>query len=330
MVVTLGLLAATTAAASPTHVLRLATIAPDGTEWARLSRSFTREVYSATDGQVQIKWYFGGIAGGEGEVIDRIRRGQLDGAASGGMTCQRLAPSMKVMRIVGLFQNRDEALYVLSRLRPRLDRELADSGFANLGEAGFGSDIIFSREPVGSLAQLRRGRYWVWDLDDLLQRELPAMGIRVVPLAVENTAASYEAQRSDGFLAIPTAALAYQWSAQARYYTDLRLGYLMGCLVIANASFDPLPTAYQQSIRGAAAKLMRQVEEMGGRQDAALLGELFQKQGLRRVPVSAQFRAEFFGAARAMRATLGDSLTSPQLLSDVSSWLADHRSEHQP
>ena len=94
--------------------LRLASIAPEGTEWARLSRSFAREVEHATNGQVLIKWYFGGIAGGETEVIDRMRRGQLDGAASGGMMCQRLAPSMRVMRIVGMLQT------IRNRRRPRM------------------------------------------------------------------------------------------------------------------------------------------------------------------------------------------------------------------
>ncbi|MGZ3405855.1 MAG: hypothetical protein ACXVAN_05380, partial [Polyangia bacterium] len=57
--------------ASPAHVLRFATIAPDGTEWARLSRNFAREVEQGTDGEVQIKWYFGGIAGDEKEMIAR-------------------------------------------------------------------------------------------------------------------------------------------------------------------------------------------------------------------------------------------------------------------
>lgn len=74
------LLCAATAAAEP-HVIRLSSVAPEGTGWARLLRSFTRDVESATGGDVKVKWYLGGIAGDEVRVLERIRRDQLDGAA---------------------------------------------------------------------------------------------------------------------------------------------------------------------------------------------------------------------------------------------------------
>jgi TRAP-type C4-dicarboxylate transport system substrate-binding protein len=318
---------AVVAAADPV-TLRFATIAPDGSEWARLQRSFAREVEHATEGAVQIRWYFSGIAGGEQDMIDRIRRGQLDGAASGGMMCQRLAPSMRVMRIAGLFQSRDEALHVLGKLRPRLDREFSHSGFANLGEAGMGSDIIFSRTPIRTLDDLRRGRFWVWDLDEVWQRELPAMGIHVLPLPVESAGAAYEDGRSDGFFGITTAALAFQWSARARYFSELRMAYLMGCLVVSNESFDPLPTQDQQAIRAAAAKLMLAMESMGQQQESALLGGLFERQGMHRVVVSDALRSEFFELARDARDRLGAELTAPELLGEVNAWLADFRVQH--
>jgi TRAP-type C4-dicarboxylate transport system substrate-binding protein len=316
------------APAEPTHVLRMATIAPDGSEWARLERSFARDVEHDTEGEVAVKWYFGGIAGGETDMIERIHRGQLDGSASGGMMCQRLAPSMRVMRIVGLFQSRDEAAHVLARLRPRLDGEFARNGFANLGEAGVGSDIIFSRTPVRSLEELQKLRFWVWDLDDVWQRELPLMGVTTVPLSPEAAGPAYDDGRSDGFLAITTAALAFQWSTRARYYSDLRVGYMMGCMVVSQAAFDPLPMRAQQAVRAAAAKFMMRMESMGQQQETALLGGLFERQGLKRVNVSDTFRSAFFAEARAARDKLGSALAPTALLTEVNGWLADYRAEH--
>jgi hypothetical protein len=37
---------------------------------------------------------------------------------------------------------------------------------------------------------------------------------------------AYDEKRTDGFVAIPSAALAYQWSTQARYYAELRSGFM--------------------------------------------------------------------------------------------------------
>src|SRR5205085_6254673 len=66
-------------------VWRMATAAPDSTNWARELRAFARDVEAGTEGQVAIKWYFGGIAGDEGEVMQRIGKAQLDGMAAATM-----------------------------------------------------------------------------------------------------------------------------------------------------------------------------------------------------------------------------------------------------
>jgi TRAP-type C4-dicarboxylate transport system substrate-binding protein len=320
---------AATASAEPTHVLRFATVAPDGTEWARLSRSFAREIEEQTNGDVQIKWYFGGIAGNEAEMIARMRRGQLDGVASAGMLCQRLAPTMRAVHVVGLFQSRDEALYVLGRLKPRIDREFAAAGLTNLGEAGFGTDILFSRTPLRSLEELRQQRLWIWDLDEIYKLEMPALAIKATPLPLEGALAAFEAAQLDGFIGIPSAALVFQWSTRARYYSDLRVGYVMGCLVVSNSAFDPLPFEAQQAVHAASGRLMRQMEDIGERQDDALLNSLFEKQGMHRVEVSKSFRTEFLDAARAARFKLGSSLTTQALLDEINGWLADYRSDRR-
>ena len=43
------------AAAAPVHILRFATAAPDGTEWARLSRTFAREIEEEKQGMHRIE-----------------------------------------------------------------------------------------------------------------------------------------------------------------------------------------------------------------------------------------------------------------------------------
>src|SRR4051812_42020614 len=101
----LGVLLALPAAAQE-HVLRFATIIPDGTPWAREVRAFARDVEKKTAGSVRVKIYFGGIAGDETESLQRIQRDQLD-ATVASMLCHRLAPSMRVTRVPGLLQGRE-------------------------------------------------------------------------------------------------------------------------------------------------------------------------------------------------------------------------------
>ncbi|HEX6836790.1 MAG TPA: TRAP transporter substrate-binding protein DctP, partial [Polyangia bacterium] len=310
--------------------LRMAAIAPDGTAWARELKALGRDVEASTHGSVRMKWYLGGIAGDERTALERVRKGQLDGLA-GAMFCEQLAPSLQVMRIVALFNDRDEGDRILNRLLPTAQREMEQHGFVMLGGIGnFGAEIIFSREPVRTMADLRKTRLWTWSLDALLVNELPAMGVRAVALPIEAAAAAYDARQIDGFIAIPTAGLAFRWSAQARYFTELSATILPGCLVVSQHALDPLGTEQQQIVQGASAKFMARFGDVGQAQDEALLTSLFDRQGLQHAPLSAQFRAELRESARRAREETGSGLllkggVDPALLSTVLTWLADLR-----
>jgi TRAP-type C4-dicarboxylate transport system substrate-binding protein len=308
-------------------VLRMAGMAPDGSSWTRELKAFSREVEARTHGHVRLKWYWGGIAGDEAQVFERIRRDQLDGQAAA-QACERVAPSLRITRVLGLFQSRDETLFVLRRISDRLDQEVRKNSFVGFF-AGMGSDIMFTRGPVRDLAELKKTRMWLWDLDELMRVQLEALGLQPVRLPVADALAAYEDGRSDGFFAIPTAALAYQWSARAHYFTELRLGFLSGCLLLANRAFDSLSIDEQQAFRDAAAGLVQRFEELGRSEDEKLLHGLFQKQGLRSLSPSATFRSEFFAAAEEARQHIPPSLVAPDLLQKVGGWLADYRAQHR-
>ena len=154
------------------------------------------------------------------------------------------------------------------------------------------------------------------------------MGLTVVPTDLDVAGKAYDARRIDGFIAIPTAALAFQWSTQARYITDLRAGYLTGCVLVAHRALDRLTAEQQKTFRSLFAKYDALFQEMGRRQDEALLGGLFEKQGLKPIPPSEGFRSEFFETARAARERAATRFVSRAALDRVLKFLADYRAEH--
>jgi TRAP-type C4-dicarboxylate transport system substrate-binding protein len=324
----LGALVLVSVASAEPITLRMATVAPEGSAWARVLRSYARDVETESDGTVRIKLYLGGIAGDEMEVLARIKREQLDGTI-GSEICTRLAPSMKVARIVGLFQSREESAYALSRLKPILDQEFLQSGFINLGEAGLGTEVFFTRQPVRSLADLHQQKLWIWDLDEMLRAQVGPLGLTTLPLPINEAARAYDEQRIDGFVAIPTGTLAFQWSAQARYVIDLRMTFRSGCQILSSRAYDELPINARTALNTASGKLARRVEDLGVRQDQELLGGLLARQGVKTMPVSETLRAEFFEAARVAREQAGNQLVPRPLLEKVLSWLADYRALHQ-
>jgi TRAP-type C4-dicarboxylate transport system substrate-binding protein len=322
------LLTGAPAAAEPT-VLRMGTIAPDGSAWAREAKAFARDVAAATHDTVHVKWYFGAITGDEATALARAQAGQIDGVG-GVMGCQLLSRSLHVIRLLGLFRTRDELRHVYSRLLDDVRAELAAAGFRGIAFAAFDFDVLFSKRPIRSMDELRRTRLWVWDLDTVWRQEFPLLGLDAVALPVDKVGAAFEAGTVEGLPALPTAALAFQWSAQARYFLDLPLAFMPACVMIANRAFDALTIEQRDAIIAAGAKFSHRFDDASQSLDQALLGGLFERQGLKRIVPSVAFRDEFLEAATRARANVPDKVVPQAVLTRVVNWLADFRAAHAP
>jgi TRAP-type transport system periplasmic protein len=316
---------ALSAASAETHVLRIATAAPDGSAWARELKAVTRDLETASHGELSLKWYFGSIAGTELEVEDRIRRKQLDGIASGGMLCMRLAPTMRIARIPGLFQSREEVMQVLGRLHTEIEGEMRLRGFVSLGWSGFGFDAVFSRAPVASMADLRNGKFWLWSLDPVWQSFAREMGISFVVSEPNEASAAFRDQALAGMIADPSVALAFQWSTETRYFTPLDASFLPVCVMMSTAAYDELEPEAREQLRAASAKMLARVNIVTEDADRALVNGLFERQGLHRVPVSPEFKRAFIEEAQRARHALGDRLVPVALLDRVDAILAELR-----
>ena len=285
-------------AADPTAPLRIGTLVPDGTGWARELKAFGREVEDGT--HERVKFYWGGIAGDEHEMVARVRRGQLDGIA-GAAVCTELAPSLQVTRLQGLFPNRDEHERLVHQI-PNVDEEFRKSGFVNLGVGGLGPSVIFTKAPVTSWAELKKQRLWRWDLDPVAWQHDRLMGLTVVPLSVNGAAAAFDAGKLDGFVALASSALAFQWHSRAPNILPLEFDYLNACVILSQPAWDALSIETQRVLRGAGAKLKQRMQLAGRDVDHVVLGGKVTGGGVRAFPVPAATRDAFFAAARETRA----------------------------
>ena len=292
--------------------LRLATIAPQGSGWAREFSAWARDVEAGTHGAVRIKMYYSAIGGDEFTVLDRIKRDQLDGGI-GSESCTRL----------GALAARDAHLRAVPEsrgvvLRPRAAGDEARCRVLarRLHQPRRGDarprPAVHARSRCTIVDELQKTLLWIWNADEALAVQAQALGMHVVATPLDGAARAYEDKSVDGFIAMPTAALAFQWSAEARYLVNLALSYRNGCVFIASRAFDPLPIETQRYIRTATAKLRQRLDDMNTRQDDALVGGLFARQGLRTVPVSDSFRLDFFNQARDMRERVAGRLVPPE------------------
>jgi TRAP-type C4-dicarboxylate transport system substrate-binding protein len=321
-------LTASPALADAPVVLRMATVGPEGSLWARELRATTLEVERRSKGGVRLKWYFSAVAGDEPQVAERIRRGLLDGTGGSNSVCEPLSPSMRVLSMPGLFRDREESIYVAKQLAPDFAAEMRSSGFTLLNTFNLGPAIVFARNPLHNLAELRAARLWEWDSNESSVKAERAMGLQPLPLPIMMASHAYDERRVDGFLALPGAALAFQWSAQARYLLDLRVRYNTGCIVIADRALEKLSPANRDLVRAIFADVEAHYEDVLRGQDELLLGGLFQRQGMKPIRVDAAFRAEFDAAAAKARQQMGESAIPRPLMDRVLGLVQAYRAGH--
>ena len=236
--------------AEPPIRLRFATIAPEGTGWAREVKAFTREIETGSGGRINIHVYLGGIAGDDAEMGRRMRKDQLDGALSAGILCQEVAPAFAVFRIPGLVQDRAEESYVETRLLPTLREQARGNGMVLLATGSLGADVVLSRVPIDSFETLRKLRLWQWELDRTSVAFTQAMGMHPVPLPVSDAGRAYEEAKTDGFIAIPSAIFGYQWFSRRVYLSQWPFAPLHACALMSATAYERLPTDLREVIRG--------------------------------------------------------------------------------
>jgi TRAP-type C4-dicarboxylate transport system substrate-binding protein len=309
-------------------VIRMATVAPEGTGWANECKAFARDIEQRTNGRVRIKWYMNAVAGDESEITERLKKGQLDGAGSGGMVCNRLMPSMQVGRFPAMFLTRDEATYVMNKLQPLFEKEARDAGFTYLGGSSIGDDMLFSQKPVQSLDELRRLRTWRWSADDAALRINQEMGLPTVPADLADANNLFTAGKIDAFWSVPTAAVAFQWTVRAPYLLDMHESHVYGCVVMASRIFDSLAPEERQSVRAATARLSVGFDDLARKTEDTLLSGALQHQGVKVVKTTPAFRAAFFASAIAARQRIGAKLVSQAIIDKVIALLSDYRAEH--
>ena len=77
----------------PKVLLKIATLAPEGSTWMNLMHEMDERVREATGNEVGFKFYAGGVQGDERLVLRKMRTGQLHGGGFTGNGLGVIAPS---------------------------------------------------------------------------------------------------------------------------------------------------------------------------------------------------------------------------------------------
>ncbi len=275
-------------AAGPT-VIKMATLAPEGSSWYNVLQKMGEGWKKATNGAVTLRIYPGGVSGDEDSVIRKMRVGQLQAAAVTGIGLSYLDRSFYALHIPMMYASDEEFDYVRDRLSPVLERKLEEKGMIvlNWGDAGWVH--FFAKKPFTRPGEVKAMKLFVWSGDTNLVQLYKETGFNPVPLSAIDILPGLQSGLINAFDTTPLAALAFQWFGLAPHMADLRWVPLTGATIIDKKAWLGIPENLRPKILEAARDAGKNLrEEIRRLNDEAV--KVMEKNGLKvsRVPPDAQ------------------------------------------
>ena len=310
-------------------VIKFATLAPEGTPWMNTMEDMNRELQEKSAGQISFRFYAGGVAGDEHDVLGKMRSNQLQGGAFSGFSLGAVVPEVRVFELPLLFHTAAEVDSVATALFEHFATALAQKGFILLDLHEAGAIYIFSKIPIRTSADMARAKIWTWQGDPLPEAIFQAYGIAPVPLPLSKVLPSLQAGLIDACYGTPLTVLALQWSPKLKYRTALPLTHVLGALLLSDSLWRQLSAEQQTLVRDTVRKFNAKAAANMQQYETKALTLLQTTAGIETVTVPEEEVARLQQVSEQVRQELIDKLYPRALLERVLALREAYRHAHQ-
>lgn len=272
-------------------VLRFATIAPAGSGFQQRLQSLSAQ-WQKGPGGARMDLY-AGTQGGEGQIVRRLRVGQIQGAMLTSDGLGQIEPGVTALQFMPMmFRNWDEVDHAREAVRNDLEGRLAKAGYVVLiwGDAGWVR--YFSRTPIRSIKDLKAMRVFT-SMSNPEALEMLKPYYTPVSLEPDKILLGLRNGMIDAVPVPAQFANATQIASQAPYMLDMRWAPVTGALIVSKRAWDALEPATRDWIRAACDKAAAGIRESSRAEDEAAVKAMQAKQGLKVTTLSAEAEAEW-------------------------------------
>ena len=229
-------------------VVKLATLAPEGTEWHGMLMEMGQEWKKKSKKSVHLRVYPGGVIGDERDMVRKMRIGQIHAAAITTEGLSEIVPDFSAYYVPLAFQNSKDVMSVTEALLPSLEEQLDEQGFKLLHIGELGWAYWFTSKPIKTPDDLKSMKIFTWAGDFKWERLWEKAGYNPVPLASVDILSGLQTGLINSFSTIPLYALSQQSFGIAKHMLDLKWGVLMAGIVIDNRVWARISKKYHDDL----------------------------------------------------------------------------------
>src|SRR5210317_1494101 len=147
-------------AARSKYTFKVASLAPEGSVWAKRFRDFADEVTERSGGEISFKIYAGGVMGDDRAMYRKMRVGQINGGGFTMTGISEVVPDFRVLGIPFMFNSYDEVDRVREKLMPRFEKEFDKKGLVLMALSEVDFVYTMSTTPIKTLTELKQSKAW--------------------------------------------------------------------------------------------------------------------------------------------------------------------------
>ena len=236
-------------------VIKMATLAPEGTEWHGILVDLGQQWTEATNGEIRLRIYPGGIVGDESDMIRKMRIGQIHGAAITNEGMSELNPYFTAFYMPMLYQSYEEVDFVRERLNDDLFSITEENGFKILTMVDVGWAYWFSTEPVYTPEDLKSTKIFIWAGDYKSTLLYEKHGYHPVPLAMTDVLSGLQTGLITSIGFNPMYTLSQQIFGIADNMLDMKWGNLTAAIIIDLRTWKRIKPNHQEAMEKIARKI---------------------------------------------------------------------------
>ncbi len=306
--------------------VRLTTLAPKDSSFHKSLMRMGQEWKKATNGQVDLMIFAGGVQGGETAMIDRMRVNQTQAALISGIGLSEIDPGVAgLQQIPMMFRDYDELAHVMGALGPKLEERIRAKGFVVLTWIDTGWVRIFSKNKLETPQDMKRGKLFTWSGDTKQTDLLKNMGFRPIPIDSTEISSSLQTGLVDIVPLPPFYALALQSYKPAPHMLQIKYTPLVGALVLSEQTWNGIDPEHQSAMIEIAQRYGSEMTQAGREENESAIEVMEQKWGLKVVRPDKEIEDEWRAISKEAYSLIRDSTVPADIFDEVVGLLEEYR-----
>jgi TRAP-type C4-dicarboxylate transport system substrate-binding protein len=254
LVTTLGAVATVMAIAGGAEAattLKIGSLAPADSPWGKGFKRWAADVAAATNGELQLDFQWNGQAGDEVLMVQKIRSGQLDGAAVTAIgLAQTGVTDVLIFQLPGLFTNWGKLDLARNAMKDEFGKMFEAKGFTILGwgDVGAAKTMTVGFE-VHRPSDLQGKGVFAISGDPVQPKIYSAIGgITPRVLSVAEILPNLASGAINVLTVPPLAAEQLQWASRITHISTQTLAFAIGAFIMSSSRLQSLPAPLRDTL----------------------------------------------------------------------------------